>query len=430
MEAVQDYRKIDPKVATDGTFPASIDMEYRIYFTEAAHEAMQKHADTTTEVEIMGILVGEVKRDAVGPFLLINATIEGKDTNNQGTQVTLTHQAWNHINSTMDKQYPKSRIVGWYHTHPGFGIFLSKMDLFIQDSYFNHPFQIAVVLETKKNQIGCFTWMAGKSVPIQRYWAGSREVKLTTGVVEEIQDSPRGMAPLSAAPGSDESNYRGAGGSGEGPSFSMILLLGILFFAMGLFMGRSMVGNDMRESLVRSLEAETLSIFQYASLSTLASKDFSEIQERTTAAADAVNRRDGDAAAKILKDMNAQIEILAKTYQKPRQSFREDLVRLQNTKQTITDKQDALENVVTFLLLSRIVDQIQQDGKPIDLDKLSPFAQNNLRKQIEITIRLNPSAKEALLSIQPKIFDFLYGEKKDSSEKKDGEGKKDKPDQK
>ena len=35
------------------------------------------------------------------------------------------------------------KIVGWYHTHPGFGVEFSEMDLFIQQNFFGGPAQIA-----------------------------------------------------------------------------------------------------------------------------------------------------------------------------------------------------------------------------------------------------------------------------------------------
>ena len=47
----------------------------------------------------------------------------------------------------MDAEHSEERIVGWYHTHPGFGIFLSGMDLFIQDHFFNLPWQVAFVYD-------------------------------------------------------------------------------------------------------------------------------------------------------------------------------------------------------------------------------------------------------------------------------------------
>ena len=93
-------------------------------------------------------------------------------------RITFTHEAWNHINQVRDENFPEDTLVGWYHTHPGFGIFLSEMDSFIQENFFNQPFQIAVVIDTKSEEEGCFIWEYGRPTPASSYWAGSREVTL------------------------------------------------------------------------------------------------------------------------------------------------------------------------------------------------------------------------------------------------------------
>ena len=36
------------------------------------------------------------------------------------------------FNASLEREHPGLKIVGWYHTHPGFGVEFSEMDLFIQ----------------------------------------------------------------------------------------------------------------------------------------------------------------------------------------------------------------------------------------------------------------------------------------------------------
>ena len=54
-------------------------------------------------------------------------------------QVTFKAETWQKIQASWIAIIPTARIVGWYHTHPGFGIFLSGMDLFIQDNFLQSP---------------------------------------------------------------------------------------------------------------------------------------------------------------------------------------------------------------------------------------------------------------------------------------------------
>ena len=56
-------------------------------------------------------------------------------------------------------QYPELITVGWFHTHPGHGLFLSKPDLTIQEKFFGEPYQFAMEIDslTKKLDTGFFT---------------------------------------------------------------------------------------------------------------------------------------------------------------------------------------------------------------------------------------------------------------------------------
>ena len=114
------------------------------------------------DAEICGVLVGNVYRDLWGLFLLVDDCIRGDRADNKATQVTFKAETWNHIHEVMEREHPHQKIVGWYHTHPGFGIFLSGMDLFIQHNFFNLPWQVAFVYDPVGRDEGAFVWRNGK----------------------------------------------------------------------------------------------------------------------------------------------------------------------------------------------------------------------------------------------------------------------------
>ena len=64
------------------------------------------------------------------------------------------------------------------------GIFLSPMDVFIQEHFFNLPFQTAFVVDPCSANEGLFQWRNGKAVPVPQYWVGS----------EVHASSPRGAS--------------------------------------------------------------------------------------------------------------------------------------------------------------------------------------------------------------------------------------------
>jgi len=75
-----------------------------------------------------------------------------------GTYVTFTQDTWEHIYKIKDKDYPDERIMGWYHSHPGFGVFLSDHDTFIHKNFFSSELQVAWVYDPHSDEEGCFGW--------------------------------------------------------------------------------------------------------------------------------------------------------------------------------------------------------------------------------------------------------------------------------
>ena len=67
-----------------------------------------------------------------------------------------TQETWTRIHEEKDARYPDHKIVGWYHSHPGFGVFLSDHDLFIHKNFFSQPGQLAWVFDLNKCS-GCQT---------------------------------------------------------------------------------------------------------------------------------------------------------------------------------------------------------------------------------------------------------------------------------
>ena len=137
---------------------------FQVVFREAALDDIRAHGAATPDVEVCGVLVGNIYRDDAGPYCQVEANIRGNYAAGRNAQVTFTSETWTHIHETMDASYPDQRIVGWYHTHPGFGIFLSEMDLFIQSNFFSEAWQIAFVDDPKGGDRGAFVWRNGQSV--------------------------------------------------------------------------------------------------------------------------------------------------------------------------------------------------------------------------------------------------------------------------
>ena len=117
------------------------------------------------------MLVGSWHRDEAGPFVKVIESIRGEGAETRFAEVTFTHQTWAKINAEMDTKFTELSIVGWYHTHPDFGIFLSDRDRFIHEHFFSGPGQIAHVIDPIRKIEGVFVWRNGK--PIRASISGS-----------------------------------------------------------------------------------------------------------------------------------------------------------------------------------------------------------------------------------------------------------------
>lgn len=49
------------------------------------------------------------------------------------------------------------RIVGWWHSHPNFGVFLSATDLKTQEYFFPESYQVALVVDPINEELEFFT---------------------------------------------------------------------------------------------------------------------------------------------------------------------------------------------------------------------------------------------------------------------------------
>jgi proteasome lid subunit RPN8/RPN11 len=113
--------------------------------------AIQEHACSETDREVGGVLVGRIDGSAV-----ISASIPALQAVGGSANVTFTHEVWEEALTTVDRDHPGERIVGWYHTHPGFGVFLSDYDQFIQRNFFGGEGMVALVVDPLGGEGGWF----------------------------------------------------------------------------------------------------------------------------------------------------------------------------------------------------------------------------------------------------------------------------------
>ena len=169
-----DIRQLQGESLPTGDFPVGGKQEFRVFFVPAVHARIWQHACENLALEICGVLVGSWQRDAVGPFVTVSEFIRCDAAKSGFAEVTFTHDAWTKINAEMDTRLSGLKIVGWYHSHPDFGIFLSDRDVFIHQHFFSGAGQIAHVVDPVRKIDGVFAWQQGKPVLRPHFWVGER----------------------------------------------------------------------------------------------------------------------------------------------------------------------------------------------------------------------------------------------------------------
>jgi len=197
---------------------------------------MLGHASEFPEVEVCGVLIGDFYQDDQGPWIEVSAIVRGEGAREQGSAVTFTNETWNHIHKELDENHPGKMIVGWYHTHPNFGVFLSEMDTFIHTNFFGHPHHVALVRDPIQGQTAVFLRQGEDMIPLDAYWVDGLPVGLnkpvdagvpagSDAILEEIRTLRYAIAAMQSA--QDENRQK------NWANWAIAFLLALLASIMG-----------------------------------------------------------------------------------------------------------------------------------------------------------------------------------------------------
>ena len=133
-----------------------------IYIFQPTYKAIHRFAKGKTKNESGGMLVGDIIEEFGKTNIIICGFIEAKYCEATPTTLTFTHETWDYCHKEMAKKYPGKKIIGWIHTHPNFGIFLSEYDKFIHENFFKEEYDIAYVVDPIQNTEGFYFWINGR----------------------------------------------------------------------------------------------------------------------------------------------------------------------------------------------------------------------------------------------------------------------------
>jgi proteasome lid subunit RPN8/RPN11 len=150
---------------------------FRIALSSKAYADIAVHAKESLDAEICGVLIGQVCKDDNGLFISVTDIIRGESAKRSKTHVTFTQDTWNRIHAQKDKNFSDLQIVGWYHSHPGFGVEVSDMDRFIHKNFFPASTQVAFVTDPLGGNVAILVNTDEGLQYVERFWVDGKEHK-------------------------------------------------------------------------------------------------------------------------------------------------------------------------------------------------------------------------------------------------------------
>ena len=131
-----------------------------IFVTRQVIDQILEVSDRNLDTETGGFLLGGYFYDSKynQHFIEIDGFVEATQVNSQYRSLTFTHDSWSDLHRQIASRFPDRQLVGWHHTHPGFGIFLSRQDEFIHRHFFDQPWHVALVVDPRRGELGFYQW--------------------------------------------------------------------------------------------------------------------------------------------------------------------------------------------------------------------------------------------------------------------------------
>ena len=205
---------------------------------------IEDHCFTETQIEVGGFLVGYLE----GETAHVTNVFPAKHSVGGPTQLTFTHDSWNAIYEQLEKEPEGTSLIGWFHSHPNFGVFLSDHDKFIQANFFKQDGQITVVVDPIRGRRGWFFSSAGK---IEKY--------------EEEKPTDRKRLGVSDS-NADQNIEAMLGGGGKGVSLVKVIaisgIMSLVSFVAGWTLTTGASTDMASQAMVSELRSEVENIRQ------------------------------------------------------------------------------------------------------------------------------------------------------------------------
>ena len=124
-----------------------------MYIYDDVIDAIFQHARRNLNVEVAGLLIGERKDEVI----IVKDIVGWEGISGKADRVIIDSSFLARVADDIVKGRIRGRIVGWYHSHPGLGVFMSVDDLKTHQTLQQFdPNIVSIVVDPILNQIGYF----------------------------------------------------------------------------------------------------------------------------------------------------------------------------------------------------------------------------------------------------------------------------------
>ncbi|MEX2144443.1 MAG: Mov34/MPN/PAD-1 family protein [Anaerolineales bacterium] len=144
----------------------------QVFVTQPVFRAINNHANSDLDNEVGGWLAGRWCRDIETKveFVVVEAVLPAQQVRSGSTFLTFTHDSQVAMLAALEERYAKKGIIGWYHTHPRMGLFLSGYDTWLHQHFFPYPWQVALVVDPHTHVGGFFIRDDKQSLDARRFF--------------------------------------------------------------------------------------------------------------------------------------------------------------------------------------------------------------------------------------------------------------------
>ena len=119
-----------------------------VYIRKGALAEAIEQAKKAVPDETIGFMLGKVREWNERTYVVIERLVTAETDSTK----TTTKFKMESLGKVAGEIRDDEVIIGWYHSHPGYGCFLSEIDIMTHAQQFYKPYNVALVIDPVKNE--------------------------------------------------------------------------------------------------------------------------------------------------------------------------------------------------------------------------------------------------------------------------------------